>query len=299
MNNAAIFKGTPRLRSLAATALLLVSFSILYHAVIVKLIHDWATDDNYSHAFLIIPIALYFVWERRDRLARIKTKPNYLGLIFILLNIATLLVGILGSELFLTRISIIGITAGAILYILGWQCLKSLAFPILFLFLMIPLPAIILNQIAFPLQLIASRFGELSLNILGVPVLREGNIIQLPNISLEVVEACSGIRSLISMLTLGLLYGYFADKRMGIRTALCLATVPIAILANGFRVAITGVAAHYCNPKMAAGLFHEFSGWLIFVMAFIMLFFLHRLLRIFFPAIKESAGSVNHPKVEL
>jgi exosortase len=299
MKNAAIFEETPRLRSLAAAALLLFSFSILYHAVIMKLIHDWATDDNYSHAFFIIPIALYFVWERRDHLAQIGPKPNYLGLIFILLSIATLLVGILGSELFLTRISIIGIAAGSVLYILGWPHLKSLAFPILFLLLMIPLPAIIFNQITFPLQLIASRFGELSLGILGVPVLREGNIIQLPNVSLEVVEACSGIRSLISMLTLGLLYGYFADKRIGIRAALCLSTVPIAILANGFRVAITGVAAHYYNPKMATGFFHEFSGWLIFVMAFIMVFLLHRLLRFFFPVVNKNTGSVNRPKQEL
>lgn len=293
MKNAAPFKKKPGLGILAATAILLFSFIVLYRTVIVKLVHDWATDDNYSHAFFIIPIALYFVWSRRDRLARISPAPNYLGLIVILLSIATLLVGILGSELFLTRISIIGIVAGAVLYILGRQHLKSLAFPILFLLLMIPIPAIIFNQITFPLQLIASRIGELSLAILGVPVLREGNIIQLPNISLEVVEACSGIRSLISMLTLGLLFGYFADKRIGVRTALCLTTVPIAILTNGFRVAITGVAAHYYNPKVAEGFFHAFSGWLIFIMAFILLYLLHRLLRFFFPAANEIAGSVQ------
>jgi exosortase len=167
--------------------------------------------------------------------------------------------------------------------------LKTVLFPILFLTLMIPIPAILFNQITFPLQLLASRFGELSLSVIGVPVLREGNIIQLPNISLEVVEACSGIRSLVSMLTLGIVYGYFAEKRIWVRAALGFVTVPTAILTNGFRVAATGIAAHYFGKEMAEGFLHSFSGWLIFVLAFLMLFIFHRLVLLFVPDLKRKA----------
>ena len=274
---------------MAAAVLFIFSFAILYHSVISKLVHDWATDDNYSHAFFILPIALYFVWERRGRLAEIVPRPHWLGLISILMSFAVLLVGILGSELFLTRISMLGIIAGAVLFVYGWQHLKVVIGPILFLLLMIPIPAIVFNQITLPLQLIASRFGELFLSILGVPVLREGNIIQLPNLSLEVVEACSGIRSLISMLTLGIVYGYFLQKWIWMRVGLALATIPIAILANGFRVAVTGLAAHYYGSEMAEGLFHAFSGWLIFVIAFLMLFGLHQLVLFFVPDLRRKA----------
>jgi exosortase len=287
MKNTAQILNIPPLSRMATAVFLVISFAVLYHSVIAKLVHDWATDDNYSHAFFILPLSLYFVWERRERLSNSELNPHWLGLVFILVSIVTLLVGRLGSELFLTRISILGVIIGAVLYIYGWQHLKAAIFPILFLLLMIPIPAIIFNQITFPMQLIASRFGETSLAMVGVPVLREGNIIQLPNISLEVVEACSGIRSLISMLTLGIVYGYFVEKRIWMRFGLALMTIPIAILANGFRVAATGVAAHCYGREMAEGFLHTFSGWLIFILAFLMLFIFHRLLRLV-PALKTK-----------
>jgi len=151
---------------------LLVSFAILYRNVIAKLVFDWGNDDNYSHGFLIVPIALYFAWERRQRLLDAVRKPSGVGLIVLLGSILTLIAGILGAELFLTRVSIVGVIAGAVLYVLGWQHLRILALPIAFLLLMIPIPAIIFNQIAFPLQLQASRFGETALTFWGIPVLR-------------------------------------------------------------------------------------------------------------------------------
>jgi exosortase len=193
-------------------------------------------------------------------------------------------------ELFLTRISIVGLVAGTVLFVLGWDHLKVAAFPILFLLLMIPLPAIIFNQIAFPLQLLASRFGEWALQLAHVPVLREGNVMALPNTQLEVAEACSGIRSLISLLTLGIVYGYFMHPSGWVRTTLALATIPVAILANGFRVAGTGIAAYYYGPEAAQGFFHTFSGWLVFLAAFAMLFVAHRLIAVFVPA-QPKAGS--------
>ncbi len=264
---------------IAAFLVLLVSFGLLYREVINKLIHDWLNDENYSHGLLIVPVALYFVWERRNRLTQSEPRPAKTGLILILGSLATLLAGVLGSELFLMRISILGAVAGTVLFMYGWKHLRILLFPILFLLLMIPIPAIIFNQIAFPLQLLASRFGEMALSTAGIPVLREGNVIQLANTSLEVAEACSGIRSLVSLLTLGIIYGYFADARIWVRIALAFTTIPIAILANGLRVAGTGIAAHYYGPQAAQGFFHTFSGWLIFIVAFMLLFVIHCLLR--------------------
>jgi len=264
--------------NIGALAALLLSFVILYRGVIAKLVNDWWIDDNYSHGFLIVPLALFFIWERRAKLAAARPGGSWAGLALVLCSIAVLTAGVLGSELFLTRVSMLGTIAGIVLFMFGWELLRKLAFPILFLLLMIPIPAIIFNQVAFPLQLLASRFGEFALVAAGIPVLREGNVIQLANTSLEVAEACSGIRSLISLLTLGIVYGYFTDARIWMRGALALATIPVAIVANGIRVAGTGVAAHYYGAEAAQGFFHSFSGWLIFILAFAMLFVLHRLL---------------------
>jgi exosortase len=262
---------------------LLLAFGFLYRDVVVKLVTDWATDDNYSHGFLIVPIAAYFAWERRQRLVAAALQPSFFGLIIVLGSLATLVAGILGAELFLTRISMIGVAAGTILFVLGWHHLRILGFPLAFLLLMVPIPAIIFNQIAFPLQLIASQFGESTLTLCGIPVLREGNVIILAHATLEVAEACSGIRSLVSLLTLGIIYGYFTDSRGWVRTIVALATVPIAIVANGMRVAGTGLAAHYFGPEAATGFFHTFSGWLVFVVAFAMLFLVIRVLLLLTP----------------
>jgi len=261
------------------TALLLAgSFTLLYGRVLARLVHDWINDGNYSHGFLIVPLSLYFAWERRARLRTIQRDPSAFGLVVVIGSLAVLLVGLMGAELFLTRVSIVGIVAGSILFLFGWRTLGLLALPVLFLLLMIPIPAIILNQVTFPLQLLASQVGEAALRGLGVPVLREGNVIVLANVSLEVAEACSGIRSLISLLTLGIVYGYFADSRFSVRFVVALCTIPIAIASNGLRVAGTGIAAHYFGPRAAEGFFHTFSGWLMFVVAFCMLFVVTRLI---------------------
>ena len=255
-----------------------VMFLLLYRNVLVKLVHDWYFDDNYSHGFLIIPLALYLAWERRRRFAETPNQPGPLGLVVVAGSIAVLLAGVLGSELFLTRISILGTVAGSVLFLFGWRRMKVLAFPIAMLFLMIPLPAIIFNQIAFPLQLLASRVGEATLTAAEIPVLREGNVLVLANTSLEVAEACSGIRSLVSLLTLGIVFGYFTDNRLWMRVVIALSTVPIAIVTNGGRVAGTGIAAHRFGPEAAQGFLHEFSGWMVFVVAFLMMLALQRVL---------------------
>jgi exosortase len=254
------------------------AFLVLYWPVLRRLAHDWLHDDNYSHGVLVVPLAAYFVWERRERLAAIVAAPTILGLPVIAGGLAMLLAGLLGAELFLTRFSLIPVVIGSLLFVLGWQALRILAFPLGFLLLMIPIPAIIFNQIAFPLQLLASQVGEAGLSMLRVPVLREGNVMILAHTTLEVAEACSGIRSLISLLTLGIVFGYFTDPRVGVRTAIALATIPVAIVTNGLRVAGTGVAAHYLGPEAAEGFFHTFSGWLVFMLAFVLMFIIARVL---------------------
>jgi exosortase len=275
-----------------ALALLLGSFALLFWRVGIDLIQDWSSNDNYSHGFLIIPIALFFVWEHRKRLLSTPTEPNNLGLIIVLASLGVLIVGILGFEFFLTRVSILGVLAGIVLFLFGWAHLQILFFPIAFLLLMIPIPAIVFNQIAFPLQLLASRFGEMILMAAQVPVLREGNVICLANTTLEVAEACSGIRSLVSLLTLGIVYGYLVDSRIWMRTALALTTIPIAILVNALRVAGTGLAASYYGPEVAEGFFHSFSGWLMFLVAFAALFITHRLIHW---AARSKPGSAQQP----
>jgi exosortase len=208
-------------------------------------------------------------------------------------SIGVLLAGLLGAELFLSRISIIGVLVGAVLFVLGWGHLGRLAFPLAFLLLMIPIPAIIFNQIAFPLQLLASHTGEVVLRTLHIPVLREGNVMILANTSLEVAEACSGIRSLISLLTLGIVYGYFLDARFLIRFLIAAATIPVAIVTNALRVAGTGVAAHYYGPDAAAGFFHEFSGFIVFAAAFALLFAIARLVLVMLPP--RTGATVTAP----
>jgi len=261
----------PTNRTLLAVAIALAGFALLYWRVMYQLGMAWYTDDNYSHGFLIVPLALYFAWERRHRLFESPIRPSVLGLVVVVGSILVLLAGLLGAELFLTRISLLGTLVGFVLFLGGWRSLRVLAFPLAFMLLMIPIPAIIFNQIAFPLQLLASRAGEYAMTVADVPVLREGNVLVLANTTLEVAEACSGIRSLISLLALGIIFGYFSDPRGWVRTVIALATVPVAIIANGARVAGTGIAAHRYGPQVAEGFFHEFSGWVVFVVAFAIL----------------------------
>ena len=264
--------------SWAAAAVAAVCFALLYAPVVSRLVSDWVNDDNYSHGFFIVPLAAYFAWERRGALKALPWRPSFAGVSVVVAGLGLLVAGMLGAELFLSRVSIIVVAAGAIAFVVGWPHVKVLMAPLLFLLLMIPIPAIIFNQIAFPLQLIASRFGETVLSTAGIPVLREGNVIVLAHTTLEVAEACSGIRSLITLLTLSTVYGHFVDPRGWFRLALALSTVPIAIVANGLRVAGTGIAAHYFGPAAAEGFFHSFSGWVVFVVAFALLIIVAKLL---------------------
>jgi len=279
-------------RLVAGAALILAAFVAVYWQVFARLFDAWTNDGNYSHGWLIIPIAAYFAWERRDIVAATPIRPSRLGLVVIIGSLGVLIAGLLGAELFLSRISIVGTVTGIVLFLYGWGHVRALMFPLAFLLLMIPIPAIVFNQIAFPLQLFASQFGEFCMTTAKIPVLREGNVLILAHTTLEVAEACSGIRSLISLITLGLVFGYFSDARLWVRAAIVASAIPVAIVANGMRVAGTGMAAQWYGPEAAQGFFHDFSGWAVFAVAFVLMLGIHRLIVTFWPQPK-SAESVE------
>ena len=287
MKHAATSDGNKQ-RLILAGGLVVAGLAILYRDVVPELIRAWGTDDNYSHGYLIPPIAAYLAWERRHKFFATPAKPSAVGLVVVLGSLLVLALGVLGIELFLTRVSLLGALGGTILFLFGWRRFAVVLFPLAFLLLMIPLPAIIFNQIAFPLQLIASQFGEAVVRAVNIPVLREGNVLILANITLEVAEACSGIRSLISLLTLGIVFGYIGDSRNWVRVLIALSTIPVAVIANGARVAGTGIAAHHYGAVAAEGFLHEFSGWLVFIAAFAMMLLLHRILLLLIPDRRDS-----------
>ena len=268
---------------LVAFSLVLGVVLITYWNVLRSLVSAWSTDDNYSHGFFIVPLAAYFAWERRRRFTATPIVPSWLGVLVVAFSLFLLVAGLLGAELFLSRVSVIGTLTGTILFLFGWPRLRVMLFPLAFLLLMIPLPALIFNKIAFPLQLLASNVGAAAIDQLEIPILREGNILILANTTLEVAEACSGIRSLVSLFTLGIVFGYFVDPRPWVRVVIALSAVPVAILANGLRVASAGVAAHYYGNAGVEGLFHEFSGWLVFLLAFVMMLGVQQLLQRWLP----------------
>src|SRR5215213_3699761 len=297
---------------------LAISFAIAfaYATVLVKLFHDWWNDENYSHGLLIPLIIGYILWSQRDKLARVPARPTLLlGGAAILLALLTLWAGVAGAELYTQRLSLILLLAGITVYFWGLTLLRLVLVPLSLLFLAMPIPAIIFNKIAFPLQLFASRCAVWSMSVLGIPVLRQGNIIELKPLNsfdtkkLEVVEACSGIRSLMTLVTLAVVFAYFthspdddgtgSGKRFGWlksywfwRSVIIVGSaIPIAILTNAFRVSGTGVLAHYYGTAIADGFFHSFSGWAIYIVAFILLFGIGMILDRFRPAPADEKQS--------
>jgi exosortase len=252
---------------------------LLYAPVLKNLVLQWWSDPDYSHGFFVPLFSGYILWRQRERWLKAEIKPSNFGLLVMLGAVGLLLVASLGAELFTTRFSLLVLLAGMVLFLAGWKFLRAVSFPLCFLIFMIPLPQIVYNQITFPLQLIASRFAAFWLELVHVPVLRDGNILVFSNYSLEVVEACSGIRSLMTLISLALIYGYLLEPRLWVRIMLVSLMVPIAIVSNAIRIMGAGVMAHRFGPAAAEGFLHEFSGWVIFLVALVLLFASHWILR--------------------
>jgi len=255
---------------------LLAAIAVIYHGILAALVLDWWNDPNFSHGFVIPVFSFFVAWQQRKKLAALPLAPNWFGLVVIAGALTVLIVGVLGAELFLSRSSLVLLLGGLVIYFAGWPHFRALLFAWGVLFLMIPIPVIVFNEIAFPLQFLASELATWLLSVLGVPVLREGNVIHLPVMSLEVVEACSGIRSLVSLTALAVIYGYFVEPRNLWRAALVIGAIPIAVAANALRIMGTGLVVQYWDPQKGEGFFHTFSGWIIFVLSLAMLFALHR-----------------------
>lgn len=213
-------------------------------------------------------LSLYLIWRRRDALRHVPRRPSVWGMFVVLAALGLLFLGSLGAELFLARVSLLGTICGLVIYFCGWAVLRAMAFPMAFLLFAIPIPVLVYNEIVFPLQFVASKFATWTLETINLfPIMREGNVLILPGMTLEVVEACSGIRSLMSLLALAAGFGYVVERSIVARWILFLAMVPLAIISNGTRVMITAIMANYMGPKAAEGFMHEFSGWVIFVVA--------------------------------
>jgi exosortase len=253
----------------------------VYFRVVAGLVKTWWIDPDFSHGFLVPVFAAYLVWTKRKKLLNKGVAPTSSGIAVIALGLVILLLGEYGAEFFLSRLSLLILLAGLVLSFGGWQLLKELRFALLVLLLAIPLPAIIFNEITLPLQILASKLASHLLPLFGVPVLREGNVIVLPTMKLEVAEACSGIRSLVTLFTFAVFCGYFLEKSFLRRAAFALASIPIAIAANAVRIVGTGLCVQYWDPDMALGFFHEFSGWVMFLVALGGLFIVHRAMLLF------------------
>jgi exosortase len=270
-------------QSWVQASLLAALLALLYYRILPALAAQWWEDPNYSHGFIVPLFCAWILWKERKRILAEPVNPSWLGLIVILGGLGFLVLGVLGAELFLSRTSFLLLIAGLIIQFQGWRRFRSMFCPWAVLFLMIPLPVIVFNQIALPLQFLASRLASGLLSLVGVPVLREGNVINLPSLSLDVVEACSGLRSLVSLVTLAVFYGYLFEWRNSRRLLLVLSSIPIAVAANGFRIMGSGVLGEYWSPDKAEGFFHMFSGWLVFVLSLGLLVLFHKILRWFDP----------------
>lgn len=242
---------------------------VLYAPVVAGLVRQWWTDPDYAHGLLVAPFVLYLLWQRRQRLLQQPLAGRDAGGALLLAGLALLMLGTLGIELFLTRVSLIVVLAGLVVYVGGWTHLRLIAFPLALLALTIPLPAIVANQITLPLQLLASKTAEWTLTACNVPILREGNVLVLPNGVLQVAEACSGIRSLFALLTLTVIAARSLDRRTGARIAIVASVVPIAVLINGARVTATALATYWFGAPIATGPLHEVGGLVLFLIAFV------------------------------
>jgi len=248
-----------------------VLVGLLYAEVLADLAHNWWTDPRASYGLIIPPLAIFLAWQNRERTLRQPVKSSSGGLVMVGFACLLYLLGKLGAEFFLQRISFVMLIVGLVWTFWGAVRLRSLAFPLLLLATMVPLPALLYNALSTPLQLFASNAATSLAQGLGVSVYRDGNIINLAGISLGVEEACSGLNSLSAMMVGGLLLGFLHCNRMWSRWLVFLLSIPLAIGMNVLRIAGTAVIADY-QERFALGFYHSFSGWLVFVCGFALLY---------------------------
>lgn len=268
------------LRVILLSLVLLAVLTMLYWSIMRDLGIQWWDDDNYNHGFLIPVFSGFLMWRERHRLRAIEPAGSLLGLPVLVGGIALLVLGDVGAENFLMRSSLLVILAGLILFLAGRESLRAVRFPLSYLLFMIPLPGIVFYAVTFPLQRLAAEQAAWALDVLGVPVLLDGNVIHLSQISLGVTEACSGIRSLISLLAGAAAWAYLMLPAGWLAVLFVAAAVPITILANAARVVATGLIGQWFGVEYASGFFHEFAGWVVYIFAFVSLLGVYALIQL-------------------
>lgn len=254
-------------------AIVLFSLPILW-----DLVADWIRDDNYSHGFFIIPISIWLLYRQRKELV-FPAKPSAWGMVIFAAGACGLVIGVAANEFFSTRMALILLVTGLAMYYVGAANFRKIWFSFFFLLFMVPIPAVIYNAATFPMQLFASKVTISMLQAIGVPCVGKGNIIQLPEYALEVLEACSGLRSLVTLMALAALYGYLTLPGKVRPVILFLGSIPIAIATNIFRIFFTAVAAYAISTAFAEDFMHEMSGLLVFVTALILTLILGGILK--------------------
>ncbi|RKY83713.1 exosortase [candidate division KSB1 bacterium] len=237
----------------------------IYFQVIIELVVQWWDDPNYSHGFLIPLVSGFFVWKARKKLGTLPTQNSNWGLLVLVAGLGLYVVGTAAMEYFSVRFSMVVVVIGLVLYFGGKKFLKTLWFPLVFLVFMIPIPYVIYYSVTFPMQLFSSKLACGFLQLSGLSVMRQGNVIHLPNYSLEVIEACSGLRSLMTLSALGAAMAYMTQKSLVGGVIVFFSSIPIAIGANVFRLVITALGAFLISPKFAEGFLHEASGLVVFL----------------------------------
>lgn len=263
-----------------------VLLCLIYGSILYEMAVEWYTDDDMSHGFFVPAVAAWVIWEMRDQLSKLEPVPSKWGFVLLAFGAVQMFAGELGAEMFVARTAFLVSLVGLILAIGGWPYIRALAFPLFLLLFMIRIPAIVFKQVTFPLQLFASQVAEGVLTLIGIPVLREGNILELASQRLSVVEACSGIRSLLSLSFLALVYAHFFDAKRWMRWALLAATIPIAVAANALRVTLTGIVSEI-NTEWSQGFYHTMEGFVMFAIAAAILLAVHQVINRIYQATQE------------
>jgi len=251
----------------------MLACALLYAPVFVFLIGRWLTGDDYSHGFLVPIIFSYLIWQKRGQLAQLQLAPNLsLGLPTMILAGLMLTLGKLGSVLALEEISLLIMIVGLVLLLLGTAYMKALAFPVSYLIFMLPIFDDVTDQIHWPFQLLAADIGAWLLQVIGIPVFRQAQYLQLPRITLEIAEVCSGVRYLISVLAIGIPLAWLTQHTFLRRGILVGFAVSVAILANGLRVGLIGVWVQYYGHYALHGPFHIFQGMVVAWIGFVAIF---------------------------
>ncbi len=261
----------PKLR--AAIVLATVSLLVCYASVLRGMADQWWNDEDMGHGFLVPVVILWIVWRERDQWRRVPAEPTLWGFAWLAAGAALQLAGTLGVGLFAGSLGFLCSVVGVVMCFGGLARARAWGFPLLLSLFMLPKLLIVYNQFTLPLQLLATRQAAAILWAAGVGVVREGNVLQVGTHRVAVVEACNGLRYLIPLGFAGVVFAYLADPRPWMRGALLVAAIPVAILANAFRV-----AASASVPALSEGAFHTFAGWLIFVACIAAIFLIHRLL---------------------